>query len=1135
MSFPNLDHRAYTIGWICALPKEMTVAIAMLDVIHESLPQPPTDYNNYSLGSIGEFNVAIAGLPSGEIGSHPASVVATRMQSTFPNLKMGLMVGIGGGVPSKDNDIRLGDVVISIPAHGFGGVVQHDMGKNTMNGGWVRTGSLNGPPSILRTTISKLISLHQIRGNKIQLYLSEMVEHHPNLSPQFTLQDHYSDVLYEPEPESAESFKGWVEVKRPPRQEHDSVHIHYGLIASGNQVIKSGRLRDQISASLGGVLCFEMEAAGLMNELPCVVIRGICDYADAHKQKVWQEYAAAVAAAYTKELITALPTGIQEDTGSRFHGVPTALPLSQDPLINVQNRTLGMLSAWQRPSEGLSSLKNILRRSSRPISIKFILLTAHHKDLEPHWIVPFSRNRNFVGREQELNTLRQWISSEDVSNNMAVFGLGGVGKTQIALEFAYCIKEENPRYSVFWVPVTNHLEFEQAYKHIGQALKIPGIDADGVDVKQLVKDTLSDKRASPWLMILDNADDISMIFPQTKDVEVITPALIDFIPSNPHGSTLFTTRNRKVAVKQAANNIIFLEIMQLEDAKKLLCKSLLRQELLSDVDATKELLQLLGFLPLAIIQAVAYINENDTTIEEYTSLYNESEAEVMEILSEDFEVHGRYKTAKNSIATTWLISLSQLTRSNMVAIDLLSFMACVSNLNIPGSLLPPAPSKKQGLEAIGALKAYSFIKKREDETSFDIHPLVHLASRNWLRNELKLQVWTSKAVSRLVSLLPDGGHKNRKTWTAYLPHARYILTSTIPEKNDLQLVILAEKLGKCLYSNGEYSEAYQVYERALELRRQASGLENRDALRNMFGMAEALNHQGKHKQAEYQHREILELRKKVLGPKDPEVGRSMNYLAQALYDSGKYAQAEQIHRNALAFQNEVLHAEHPNALTTTGYIAQTLGKQGKYKEAEEIHRNLLQVRLRVQGEDYPGTLATMSCLGVAQGDLGNYVDAEETHRRVLNLRVKILGNRHPHTLITKRWLADALLNQGKHQEALRVNQEALEIQTETLGVKHPNTILTLNNLADILFYNGDNDRALEVYRRAVDLQLEVLGPDHPETLDAIYGLGNALRSQGKDSEAKVVYERVFTARVRVLGPQHPRTLAVQTKLLAMQR
>ncbi|KAI2470180.1 TPR-like protein [Annulohypoxylon bovei var. microspora] len=1085
MSLPRFNYGAYTIGWICALPKEMTAAIAMLDEVHGSLPQPASDYNNYSLGSIGEFNIVIAGLPSGGIGSHLASAVVTRMLATFPNLKIGLMVGIGGGVPSQENDIRLGDVVVSIPANGFGGVVQHDMGKNTKDGGWVRTGSLNGPPSVLRTTISKLIALHQIHGNKIELYLSQMVQRHPNLFLQFTRQESYSDILYEPEPEDPDTFQGWKEIGRPPRKHDESIKIHYGLVASGNQVIKSGRMRDLISSRLGGVLCFEMEAAGLMNELPCVVIRGICDYADAHKNKEWQEYAAAVAAAYTKELITALPVAVLEK--DVFQETQVISPVISDHFVAVQSQTL---------------------------------------DTKPHWIVPFSRNKHFVGREQELSTLQQWSSSEDSCHNMAVFGLGGVGKTQVALEFAYCTRERNPHYSVFWVPATDHLAFEQAYLQIGHVLNIPGIDANGADVKQLVKDALSDnKRIGPWLMVVDNADDIVIVFRQPTKDELSAPALIDYIPSSLNGSILFTTRNRKVAVKQAASNTILLEMMGPEDANKLLGKSLLRQEILSDVDATQELLGLLGFLPLAIIQAAAYINENDTTIGEYTNLYNDSEIEVMEVLSEDFEDKGRYKGIKNSIATTWLISLSQISRTNPVAIEYLSFMACLTNQNISQSLLLPPPSKKLGLEAVGTLKAYSFIKKRESGNGFDMHRLVHLATRNWLRNERKLQIWTDRAVLRLVELLPAGGHENRTAWTEYLPHAKYLLGSAIGAEGDLQVVILAEKLAKCLYSNGKYSEAHQIYEQALELRTKASGLENPDTLRNMFGMAEALSHLGKYKQAENQHRKILELRKKVLGPKDREVGRSMNYLAQAMYYDGRYVEAEQVHRDALELQNEVLHPEHPNALTTTGYLAQTLSQQGKYEEAEEMHRNLLETRLRVMGEENPATLATMSCLGVAQGNLGNFAGAEQTHRRVLDLRLKILGDRHPHTLVTKRWLADALLHQAKFEAACGLNRETLEFQTELLGVKHPNTILTLGNLGDILFAQGQNDQAEDVYRRVLNLQMEILGPEHPETLGGMNSLANVLYRRGKHAEAKEMYEKVLEARIRVLGPQHPKTLA----------
>ncbi|PNP51615.1 hypothetical protein THARTR1_07732 [Trichoderma harzianum] len=711
---------------------------------------------------------------------------------------------------------------------------------------------------------------------------------------------------------------------------------------------------------------------------------------------------------------------------------------------------------------------------------------------------------------------------------MAVFGLGGVGKTQLALEFAYRTRERNPKCSVFWVPVTDNLAFERAYMQIGRNCNVPGIDAKGADVKQLVKDALSDKRFGPWLMIMDNADDTTVVFPQPTQGELFVPALADYLPPSLEGSVLFTTRNRKVAVKQAASNIICLEIMGPDDAHNLLKKSLIRQEILSDVSATKELLNLLGFLPLAIIQAAAYINENDTTIDEYTSLYDDNETEMMKVLSEDFDVQGRYNTTKNSIATTWLISLSQINRTNPTAIEFLSFMACMTNQNIHQSLLPPAPSKKQGLEAIGALKSYSFIKKREGSNGFDMHRLVHLAMRNWLRNGGNLQVWVDKAIVRLAELLPAGGHKDRATWTAYLPHAKYLLATTRATESAPDVVALAEKLGQCLYSNGEYYEAQKAFEHALELRIKVSGLENRDALRSMFGLAEALDHQGKHKLAERHHREILELRKKVLGPKDVEVGRSMNYLAQALYDGGNYIEAEKWHREALALQNEVLHSEHPNTLTTRGYLAQTLGKQGKYEEAEEMHRNLLKTQLRIQGEEYPGTLATMSCLGVAQGDLGNYAEAEQTHRRVLNLRLRILGSRHPHTLITQRWLADALVRQAKYEEAYALNQETLKAQVESLGPKHPNTILTLGNLGDIRFFQDQADRAEQVYRQVLAVQSEVLGPEHPETLDSMNGLARALEKQpGKQAEARALYQKTWECRVKVLGPEHPKTLGTQ--------
>jgi len=304
-------HNDYTVGWVCALPKEQTAAIAMLDRKYDCLPKPPYDHNAYTLGSVSGHNVVIACLPEGEIGTTSAAIVAQWMISTFPAIKFGLMVGIGGGIPPK---VRLGDVVVSTPTGLFPGVVQWDLGKANQGGNFQRTGSLNNPPTSLLTAVTKLKTEHELEGTAIPKYLDRLKRKYPKLVPKYLKSDTLEDVLFEadydhvsPDQDEDEGERGCRScdknhtIQRRPRE----MCVHYGLIASGNQVIKSAVFRDRLNKDLGGdVLCVEMEAAGLMNHFPCIVIRGICDYADSHKNKDWQEHAAAVAAAYAKELLS---------------------------------------------------------------------------------------------------------------------------------------------------------------------------------------------------------------------------------------------------------------------------------------------------------------------------------------------------------------------------------------------------------------------------------------------------------------------------------------------------------------------------------------------------------------------------------------------------------------------------------------------------------------------------------------------------------------------------------------------------------------------------------------------------------------------------------------------------------------
>jgi nucleoside phosphorylase len=318
---PCPAREGFQIGWICALPIEAAAAKEMLDedfgILEE---QDAADTNSYRLGRIGKHHVVIACLPGGQYGACAAAEVANNMVRTFSkSLRIGLMVGVGGGIPSADHDIRLGDIVISCPTASCGGVVQYDMGKVTSDGVFCRTGSLNSPPRSLLTAVNNMRAVELTDDPHYPEYVQRAIRRTGRMQANFGRPSSQSDRLFKTHYEHPATAKNcdtclreWEET-RSERDGQDPL-LHYGIIASGNSVIKHGCTREQLRLETGA-LCFEIEAAGLMLDFPCIVIRGICDYSDSHKNKQWQGYAALAAAAYAKELLEYMPRGqvSQED------------------------------------------------------------------------------------------------------------------------------------------------------------------------------------------------------------------------------------------------------------------------------------------------------------------------------------------------------------------------------------------------------------------------------------------------------------------------------------------------------------------------------------------------------------------------------------------------------------------------------------------------------------------------------------------------------------------------------------------------------------------------------------------------------------------------------------------------------
>lgn len=309
VSGSQLGYRDYTVGWICAIRTEYIAAQEFLDEEHDPLESLPNDNNDYTLGKIGKHNVVIAVLPKGQYGLTSAANVARDMVRSFFNIRIGLMVGVGGGAPSQKHDVRLGDVVVSTTTEDKGAVFQYDFGKTIQDQEFRTVAFLTQPPTILQTAVGGLEASYARKGHRLKEAVAEILNRNPRLRKEFQSPDPSMDRLYRSEIIHDDTCCGAALgdlsnlVVRPPRAEHeDNPAVHYGLIASANQLMKDATTRDKLAAEKD-VLCFEMEAAGLMNNFPCLVIRGICDYSDTHKNKEWQGYAAMVAAAYAKDLL----------------------------------------------------------------------------------------------------------------------------------------------------------------------------------------------------------------------------------------------------------------------------------------------------------------------------------------------------------------------------------------------------------------------------------------------------------------------------------------------------------------------------------------------------------------------------------------------------------------------------------------------------------------------------------------------------------------------------------------------------------------------------------------------------------------------------------------------------------------
>lgn len=965
------------------------------------------------------------------------------------------MVGVGGGVPRGTADVRLGDVVVSKPTGSLGGVVHYDLGKTISGGYFENTGMLNQPPTILLAAVSKMQARDML--NKDELILKEIANVfslHPNMEVEFS-RPLKEDCLFRSTYSHSGSQDSCVDCDTRRQVDRDvrvsrEPQIHYGVIASGNRVIKDGRERDNIAQKFGA-LCFEMEAAGIMNQLPCLVVRGICDYCDSHKNKGWQKYAALVAAIYTKDLLS-LVEKYQNDERQKRHT----------------------------------------------------------------WMVPFDRNPRFLGRHDEISQLKQQILSREHTRKAAISGLGGMGKTQIALELAYQVREGST-HSVFWIPATSIEAVEQAFMSINERLGLPS--GPNIDVKLQVKTYLSSQEVDPWLLIVDNADDADMWMTSHT-----VPALKSFLPQCHNGFILFTSRNQQLAIELVGRNIVRLSELSDTTALDLLKNSLVRKDQMDDINSATILVQQLCGFPLALIQAAGFINENCVSLETYLTLLGEQEDTMIKLLSEEFEDGYRYTESKNPVAVTWMISFQQVKSSSKMAADILSFIACIDNRDIPLSLLPPSQSKLEEQKALGILKAYSFVTAQTNDRFISMHRLVHLATKNWIRNECLLQQSMAKVGEHFNNVFPSDNPRNRLLWREYLPHAQILL-----QNKEFQLDIdikedFAQKVGECLIADGRQDEADTMYLKVLETRGKRLAKTDGILLLTLACMATAYAMQGRFTGAEEVLLEVVAIRKKVLGLDHPLTLTSMSDLAVIYRNQGRFKESEELGLQVMEVRKKVLGIEHPETLTSMSDQAIVYHHQGRLDEGEELGLQVLEARIKVEGIDHPKTLVSMRNLVMIYRDQRRSEESQELAMQVLEATKNVLGVDHPETLRCMGNLAIIYKDQGRFKESEELGLQALEAQKKLLGVEHLGTLTSLGNLGLLYEAQGRFKESDEVTLQVMEARKKLLGVEHPITLTSMSNLALAYEKRGRLKEAEGLFEYVLKTRKKVLGINHPNTL-----------
>ncbi|KAK3687150.1 P-loop containing nucleoside triphosphate hydrolase protein [Podospora appendiculata] len=726
--------------------------------------------------------------------------------------------------------------------------------------------------------------------------------------------------------------------------------------------------------------------------------------------------------------------------------------------------------------------------------------TEFHLPLEtppkPFATIPFSRDPDFVNRGDILDQIDERCS--EPAARVALVGLGGVGKSQLAIEFAHRIAAEQLDTWVFWVHAGTQARVEEGFRTIADAVKLLGRNQAKANILQIVYHWLSNERNGRWIMILDSADDRDVFYgPTSGDARNGRP-FVTYLPQSRNGSVIITTRNRNLAFRLTGRRQNMIEVGPMARTDALM---LLDQKLGSptDLDVAIELVQALDLVPLAISQAAAYIQAiaPRSSPEKYLAEFRESERKKTRLLQYDGGDLRRDGGASNAIITTWQISFDHIRSKRRSAADLLSLMSFFDRQGIPEWVLHPPKTTKDGMRgrrqseagtlklddsssAIGddtddcadddidggfeddvtMLRDYCLIATNEDGDEFEMHGLVQLSTRRWLDIFGGQETFKQQYIERMALSFPTGRYENWGTCRSLFAHVQVALGYR-PSDDMLETwAILLHNGGCYAWSQGRYDVAQQ-----------------------MLGKAR-------------------KVREKKLGNEDLATLASTSVFALVLLDRGQWEEAEKLFVQVMEMSKTKLGANHPSTLTSMANLASTYKSQGRWEEAEKLEVQVMETCKTKLGADHPDTLISMGNLASTYRDQGRWEEAEKLEVQVMETCKTKLGAEHPSTLTSMANLASTYRDQGRWEEAEKLELQVMEKSKTKLGADHPDTLTSMANLASTYRDQGRWEKAEKLEVQVMETFKTKLGADHPSTLTSMGNLASTYRNQGRWEEAE---------------------------------